>query len=91
MSVNTIDDRYRRVKFKGKKKALKVSDQGKDMVNSLTEDYLAVPWRMDYKKHMTPWEGCDNSHWNDVPRYLLLLCLWLSPPASSLEPRTELH
>lgn len=53
MSVDTVNDRYRRVTFKGKKKALKVSDQGKDMVNS-----LAVSWRMDYEKRMTLWEGC---------------------------------
>lgn len=52
--MDTINDRYRRVKFKGKKKALKVSDQGKDTVNSLIEDYLAMPWKMDYKKTHDP-------------------------------------
>lgn len=88
-SLDTVNDKYRRMKFKGEKKALKLLNREGHGQHSLTEDYLAVPWRMDCKICLAPWEGCDNSHRNAVPRSLLLLCLWFSPPAPSLEPRTE--
>lgn len=52
-SLDTQNDRYRRVNFKGEK-ALQVSEHGQ---HSLTEDRLAVPRGMDPKMCPAPRGG----------------------------------